>query len=143
MKSRASHADSSQPTWDAWALSLSLLLFTTGTWHFVSPAGFESIVPTVLVSPAFWVYASGVVELGSALALLLRRTRRVAGWVCVVLFVAVYPANVKMALDSLEGNGSVLVAWLRLPLQVPLILLALYIARRPRRVCVEAPDKAG
>jgi uncharacterized membrane protein len=112
----------------AWALSL--LLLTTGTWHFASPSGFESIVPGFLGSPAFWVRLSGVAELACAASLAFAPTRRIGGWACVVLFVAVFPANIKMALDSLDGHGSVLVAWLRLPLQIPLVLWALYIGRR-------------
>lgn len=111
----------------AWALAL--LLLVTSTMHFVSPSGFESIVPGFLGSPAFWVALSGVAELGCALLLVVPRTRRVAGWACVVLFVVVYPANIKMAIDSVHGQGSALIAWGRLPLQIPLVLLALYIAR--------------
>jgi catechol 2,3-dioxygenase-like lactoylglutathione lyase family enzyme len=57
------------------------------------------------------------------------RTRRLAGWACVALFIVVFPANITMAVDSLHGHGSVLIAWLRLPLQVPLVLWALYIAQ--------------
>lgn len=115
----------------AWALSA--LLLTTGTLHFVAPAGFESIVPGLLGAPAFWVRASGVAELGCAASLVFGLTRRVAGWACVVLFVAVLPANVTMALDSLHGHGSGLVAWLRLPLQIPLVLWAGYVARGSSR----------
>ncbi|MEO8889038.1 MAG: hypothetical protein ABI301_03420 [Jatrophihabitantaceae bacterium] len=112
----------------AWALAA--LLVTTGTWHFAAPAGFESIVPGFLGSPAFWVELSGVAELVCAVALAFGPTRRIAGWACVALFIAVYPANIKMAVDSLHGDGSELIAWLRLPLQIPLVLWALYIARR-------------
>ena len=110
----------------AWALAA--LLLTTGTLHFASPAAFESIVPGFLGRPGFWVAASGVAELGCALGLAVRRTRRLAGWACAVLFVVVFPANVTMAVQSLQGHGSVLAAWLRLPLQVPLVLWALYVA---------------
>lgn len=115
----------------AWALSL--LLVTTGTWHFVAPSGFESIVPGFLGSPAFWVDVSGAAELACAASLAFRPTRRIAGWACAVLFVLVFPANIKMALDALDGHGSVLVAWIRLPLQIPLIGLAVYIARGARQ----------
>jgi uncharacterized membrane protein len=111
----------------AWLLSL--VLVTTGTLHFVAPAGFESIVPGFLGWPAFWVAASGVAELICAALLTITATRSFAGWACLILFVAVFPANITMAVDSLHGHGSVLIAWLRLPLQVPLILWALYIAR--------------
>lgn len=112
---------------------LALLLLTTGTLHFATPSGFETIVPGFLGSPAFWVYASGVTELGCAVGLLLPRTRRLAGWACVVLFIVVFPANITMLVQSLHGQGSVLLAWLRLPLQVPLVLWALYVARRTPR----------
>lgn len=111
---------------------LALLLLTTGTLHFAAPSGFESIVPGFLGSPAFWVYASGVAELVCAAGLVLPRTQRLTGWACVVLFVVVFPANVTMAVQSLHGQGSVLIAWLRLPLQVPLVLWALYVARAMR-----------
>jgi uncharacterized membrane protein len=111
----------------AWLLSLVLL--TTGTWHFVAPSGFESIVPGFLGWPAFWVAASGIAELICAVLLMVAATRSFAGWACLILFVVVFPANITMAVDSIHGDGSALLAWLRLPLQVPLILWALYIAR--------------
>jgi uncharacterized membrane protein len=113
----------------AWLLAL--VLATTGTWHFASPSGFESIVPAFLGSPAFWVHISAVAELACAVVLAVHRTRRLAGWACAVLFVVVFPANITMALNSLHGHGSELIAWARLPLQLPLVLWALYIARHP------------
>lgn len=116
---------------------LALLLLTTGTLHLAAPSGFESIVPGFLGSPAFWVYASGVAELVCAAGLVLPRTQPLVGWACVVLFVVVFPANITMAVQSLHGQGSVLLAWLRLPLQVPLVLCALYVARRTPR-----PDRS-
>lgn len=112
----------------AWLLAL--LLLTTGTWHFASPDGFKSIVPGFLGSPSFWVFISGIGELACAVTLAIRPTRRIAGWLTLALFVVVFPANIKMALDSLHGNGSELIAWVRLPLQIPLVLWAFYIARR-------------
>jgi uncharacterized membrane protein len=121
-------ADRARVAMAAWALSL--LLLTTGTWHFLAPAGSESIVPHFLGSPAFWVALSGAAELACAAALAARSTRRIGGWACAALFVIVYPGNVTMAVQSLTGHGSVPIAWLRLPLQIPLILLAVYIGRR-------------
>ena len=109
--------------------ALAALLTTTGVLHFVAERSFESIIPSFLGSPAFWVITSGIAELGCAAALTSRRTRRVAGWACVALFLGVYPANITMAVQSLHGDGSVLLAWLRLPLQVPLVLWAISIAR--------------
>jgi uncharacterized membrane protein len=78
------------------ALGLAALPLTTGTWHFVSPRGFESAVPHFLGSPAFWVRLSGVGELACALGLLVPQTRRAAGWASAALFVVVFPANIDM-----------------------------------------------
>lgn len=116
----------------AWALSA--LLAVTGVLHFIAPSGFESIVPRALGSPTFWVRVSGAAELGCAGLLAAPATRRAGGWATAALFVAVFPANVTMALQSLEGRGSVVVAFGRLPLQVPLVLWAVYVAvGSPRR----------
>jgi uncharacterized membrane protein len=111
------------------AVALGALLLTTGTRHFASPRGFESIVPRFLGSPAFWVRLSGVGELACAVGLLIPRTRRAAGWALAALFVIVFPANIDMAVHAWHGDGSKVVAYLRLPLQAPLVLWALYIAR--------------
>jgi uncharacterized membrane protein len=137
----SSRSDVPNPQWEhhqkvhprsrvtAAAVTLAALLLATGTWHFVSPHGFESIVPGFVGSPAFWVALSGVGELACAVGLLIPRTRRVAGWCAAALFVVVFPANVEMAVQAWHGDGSKLVAYGRLPLQIPLVLWAVYIAR--------------
>jgi uncharacterized membrane protein len=112
---------------------LAALLLTTGTLHFVEAGAFESIVPKFLGSPAFWVAVSGVAELACALGLALPRTRRLAAWATVALFVVVFPANVTMVVHAMQGHGSRWVAWARLPLQVPLVVWAWWIARHSPR----------
>lgn len=111
------------------AVLLAALLLTTGTLHFASPRGFESIVPQFLGSAAVWVRLSGVAELACAVGLLVPRTRRTAGWCSAALFVVVFPANIDMAVHAWHGQGSRVIAFGRLPLQIPLLLWALYIAR--------------
>ena len=106
------------------------LLTFTGSTHFVAPTPYARIVPKGLPSPYGLVYASGVVELLCAAGLALPRTRRPAGWATAALFVAVFPANITMALDA--GNRSGLyqaVVWTRLPVQLPLIWWAVAVAR--------------
>ncbi|SHG52500.1 Uncharacterized membrane protein [Jatrophihabitans endophyticus] len=115
------------------AVGLAVLLVTTGVLHFVAPDGFERIVPRFLGAPRFWVASSGVAELGCAAGLLYQATMRSAGWACVALFVAVFPANIAMAVNALHGDGSVVVALARLPLQVPLVVLAAFVGRHARR----------
>ncbi|GAC1331639.1 MAG: DoxX family protein [Mycobacteriales bacterium] len=114
------------------------LLAAAGVTHFVHPDPYARIVPHVLPARRALVALSGVAELGLAAALVVPRTRRLAGWATAGLFVAVFPANVQMALDAgspgssgLLGNATL--AWLRLPVQVPLVLWAVFVARTARR----------
>lgn len=103
------------------------------------PRAYQRIVPRALGDSAFWVDVSGVAELGCAALVALPRTRRFGGLAAAGLFIAVFPANVQMALDGgIPGEpfpwGSPVVAWLRLPLQVPLVLWAARVARRRKGV---------
>jgi uncharacterized membrane protein len=110
------------------------VLAVAGTAHFVVPRQFAAIVPDALPARDALVYGSGAAELACAAGLLHPRTRRVAGWATAVLFVAVFPANLQMALDSGDRSATYQAGtWARLPLQVPLVLWAVRIARRAGR----------
>ena len=110
------------------------LLAVTGSLHFIAPKPYAEIVPEQLPSPYGLVYASGVAELLCAAGLAVPRTRRLAGWATALLFVAVFPANVKMALDSTDRSTLYQVGvWARLPVQVPLVVWAASIARQAQR----------
>ena len=114
------------------ATALAELLTTTGVLHLVAPAPFDAIVPRSLPgAPRFWTLASGVAELGVAAAVAAPRTRRLGAAAAAGLFVAVFPANVKMARDwSNRPAPWRAIAWARLPLQAPLIGWALAVRRR-------------
>lgn len=107
------------------AMSLAALLAVAGAAHFVIPRSYEQIVPEMFGDPAFWVRWSGVAEVACAGLVAHPRTRRVGALAAAGLFIAVYPANVKMALD---GGALAALAWARLPLQVPLVLWAYRVA---------------
>lgn len=117
--------------------TLAVVLAGAGALHFVRPKPYASIVPDVLGDPYPWVYVSGVAEMACAAALLPAHTRRPAALAALVLFVAVFPANVQMTVDALSSDRASLVfkvvAVARLPLQVPLVLWAFDVARRARR----------
>ncbi|WP_083577136.1 DoxX family protein [Rhodococcus tukisamuensis] len=114
--------------------ALSAILLGAGTLHFVNPKPFDSIVPRQLPgSPRAYTYASGVAELAVGAAIAVPRTRRLGGTLAAALFVAVFPANVQMAVDWLGRSSTPLplkaVAVARLPLQLPLIAAALKVRR--------------
>ncbi len=119
------------------SLSLAGLLLGMGILHFLQPARFDPIVPARLGPPRSWTYASGAAELVSAAGLMIPGTRRLAGWATAALFVAVFPANVKMAADAWpkrhDKPGYVTGTVVRLPMQVPLVSWAVSVAREGRR----------
>ncbi len=113
------------------ARSLAGMLAATGVLHIVAPKQFDTIVPRWLPGPRRrWTYLSGAAELGVAAAVAAARTRRWGGLAAAALFVAVFPANVQMALDA-DGRSAAYqwVTYARLPLQVPLVVWAVSVAR--------------
>ncbi|MEU4422592.1 hypothetical protein AB0F81_18330 [Actinoplanes sp. NPDC024001] len=113
------------------AVSLAAFLGAMGALHFAAPKPFDTIVPRSLPgSPRTWTYLSGAAELAVAAAVAHPRTRRSGGLAAAVLFAAVFPANVKMAVDWRHASPARrAVAYGRLPLQVPLIAWALRVSR--------------
>ena len=110
--------------------ALAGLLLFMGVLHFVVPKPFMRIVPPFLGNARLWTYASGVAELLSGGLLLSSRTRNLGGWAAAATIVAVYPANIWMAVDAGKPNNPAAIgAWVRLPFQFPLIAWALRIAR--------------
>ncbi len=96
--------------------------WVAGIGHFVAPKMFEAIVPRWVPKHRAVVYASGVAELACAAGLATEAAW--AGPVSAALLVAVWPANVKAAIDETragKSRGRQLVVWARVPLQVPLI----------------------
>lgn len=118
---------------------LAAVLLGAGVMHFVDPWFFVQIMPPYL--PWHWelVYVSGVIELVLGVLLLVPATRRLAAWGAIALFVAVFPANVHMAMANVQfdpppamGQPTPTAAWLRLPMQLVLIAWAWWLTREER-----------
>lgn len=116
---------------------MSAFMTAAGVMHFVTPQFFVDIVPAALPEPLLIVYVSGVFEILGGIGLLVPRTRRFSALGLIALFVAVFPANVNMAVNHITPTGSAPVpewaAWARLPLQGVLLWWAWTIARRARQ----------
>jgi uncharacterized membrane protein len=119
---------------------LALFFLFAGVMHFVKPGAYEATVPEALPGQREIVYVSGVAEIAGALALLDRRSAPWAGWWLIALLVAVFPANVNMAVNA-ERFRAVPEAllWIRLPLQVLLIAWVWRVCSPPRS---RAADRA-
>lgn len=120
---------SQHPTTTRPAVALAGLLAFTGTAHLVRPATFDAALPDWLPgTKRVWALGSGVAELACGALVALPRTRRVGGWTTAALFVAVFPGNLHMATTARTSRARA-VTLARLPLQVPLVLWALRVAR--------------
>ncbi|VFA88098.1 Predicted membrane protein [Gordonia paraffinivorans] len=115
----------------ALARALAAMLLGIGALHFAAPEPFDEIVPEEIPGdPRTLTYLSGVTEIGLGTALLAPRTRRAAGYLSALLFIAVYPANLNMV--RLWWDRPLpykIVALARLPFQFPMIWAALRVAR--------------
>jgi uncharacterized membrane protein len=102
-----------------------------GIMHFVIPRTYEAIVPDWLPARRALVYASGVAELAGGAALLHPRTRRLGGRLSVATLLAVFPANVHMALhpERYPVPGERTALYLRLPVQALFVAWARAAAR--------------
>lgn len=98
---------------------LAVFFVVAGANHFISPAIYLGMVPAWLPWPAAMNAISGAAEVLGGIGLLLLRTRRIAGWGLIALLIAVFPANVHVALQGhMPGTTlSPLVLWWRLPFQ--------------------------
>ncbi len=95
-----------------------------GVKHFIDPIPFVRIVPSYLPWPLALVYVSGFFEALAGVGLLIPRLQKIAAWGLVALYVAVFPANVNMAIHHLpfgEGPTPQWALWLRLPVQLLLV----------------------
>ena len=99
-----------------------------GTMHFVKPDWYRSIMPPYVPAHAELVALSGVAEIAGGLGVLHPRTRRFASWWSIATLIAVFPANVHMAVNAERyekrvpgGRGAL---WARLPVQALFVLWA-------------------
>ena len=102
------------------ALIVAALFLASGVLHLVNPAAFVWLMPSWLPFQTELIVISGVMELAAAIGLILKQ--RWAPLLTVLTLLAVWPANWWFAIDSLTTNPNIaLIAWLRLPLQLPLL----------------------
>ena len=103
---------------------LALFFVGAGVGHFVNTEFFVSIVPPYLPAPRVLVYLSGVCEILGGLGVLLPATRRAAGIGLIALLIAVFPANLHMALNPATFVEQGIPYWslyARLPFQLVFI----------------------
>lgn len=138
-----------RPMWlptvrDRARLAAALMFAVSGTLHFVTPQAFAAMIPPALPFPLALVYLSGALEILGAAGLLVPGTRRAATFGLLALLVAVFPANLHVALSSADtaiGPQASWYPWVRLLFQ-PLYIGWLLWTLPPRSARVALAEEA-
>ena len=97
---------------------LAAFFINVGVDHFVNPEFYLSIMPPAFPLHLEAVYISGFFEVLGGVGVLIPRLRKIAGWGLVALLVAVYPANIYMAITpEAFPEASVALLYVRLAFQ--------------------------
>jgi uncharacterized membrane protein len=108
-------------------VTLAVSMVIAGTLHFIKPDPFVKIVPDILPYPLALVLISGSIEIICGVGLLIPPISQTIAWLLIALFIAVFPANINMAVNNIHLEGIPNSFWLqaiRLPFQAVLIAWA-------------------
>ena len=101
---------------------LGAFFLAAGALHFVKPRPYESMMPEALPAHRELVYLSGVAEMAGGAGVLSDRTVHPAGWWLIATMLAVFPANVNMAVEAKRFQDvPEPLLWARLPLQAAIV----------------------
>jgi uncharacterized membrane protein len=104
---------------------LAAFFVAAGMYHFINPDFYLRIMPPCLPWHKELIYLSGFFEIALGLLVLIPRYVRPAGWGLIALLIAVYPANIHMAVNyHLYPDVPIWFHWVRLPLQLVFIAWA-------------------
>ena len=108
-----------------WLLAIAFIL--AGANHFINLAFYLKMMPPILPAPLFLIYLSGFFQIALGVLLLIPKFTRLAAWGIIALLIAVYPANIYMAMNAdLFPEFNPALIYLRLPLQFVMIALAFW-----------------
>jgi len=116
---------------------LALFFIVAGVNHFLAPEIYLGMMPSWLPFKEAANVISGIAEILGGLGLLIPRFRRAAAWGLIALLIAIFPANLHVALQgSMPGldNAPAWLLWLRLPFQVVFIAWVWWVGLAPRKV---------
>ena len=102
---------------------IGVLFIIAGANHFLTPSVYMSMMPPWLPAHMALIQVSGIAEIAGGIGILLPSTRRAAAIGLLALLIAIFPANLHVALHGWPGTDVPRwILWLRLPFQ-PLFML--------------------
>ena len=119
---------------------MAVFYIATGINHFRNPAFYVSIMPPYIPWHLAMVYISGVIELVLGVMVLIPKYRTLAAWGIIALLIAVYPANIHMAMNPhlYPQYSPILLRYVRLPFQIVFIALAYWFTKPDAPAAVNA-----
>ena len=111
---------------------MAVVMVVAGALHFVATDAYVAIMPSYLPLHRELVQISGAFEILGGIGLLIPRLRAAAGIGLIVLYVAVLPANINMAIHDIQPTSvriAPVLLWARIPLQLVLIAWAWQVSR--------------
>ena len=114
-----------------WVMALAYMF--AGFNHLMNPDFYIAIMPPGLPDPEWLNVLSGLAEIVLGVYLLEPRTRVLAAWGIIALLIAVFPANLYVALENVgaggPGTGAGATNYVRLPFQALFIVWAWWYTR--------------
>ena len=99
-----------------------------GANHFLNANFYLRMMPPILPAHLFLVYLSGVCEIVLGVLLLIPKYTKFAAWGLIALLIAVFPANIYMAMNpQIFSEISPTAQYIRLPVQLVLIAWAYWL----------------
>ncbi|RXM47219.1 hypothetical protein [Flavobacterium sp. YO12] len=115
-------------------IAMCVMLCFTAIAHFVFTKGMVMMLPEKIPFRTELVYATGIIEIVLGICLLISSTKVYAGWILVVFFIFLLPANIYAAIKHIDyqngtynGNATSYL-WFRIPLQIVFILWTFWCA---------------
>lgn len=113
-------------------IAMAVMLIFTSIAHFAFTKGMEMMVPPFVPYKNAMVYFTGIIEICAAIGLLINHIRLLTGWLLILFFILLLPANIYAAMKhvdyqkgTFEGNGKQYL-WFRVPLQLFFIAWTLF-----------------
>ena len=109
-------------------IAMSIMLVFTAIGHFAFTKGMSMMIPEFIPFKENVVYITGIFEILLAIGLQIPKLRLVSGWILVIFFLLILPANINASIHKVnyqngtfDGNG-LLYLWFRIPLQILFII---------------------
>jgi uncharacterized membrane protein len=117
-------------------IGMSVMLAFTAMGHFMYTKGMTMMIPAFIPYKKELVYITGIIEVAAAIGLQITSTRETTGWLLILFFLLLLPANINAALKHIDyqkgtfDGAGINYLWFRVPLQLLFLLWTYYFCLR-------------